>query len=177
VCDHGSVANHYEILYLPLNGLDDAFDCRFGLHWRQDVICGLECDGHGFQAVIALSSTLLPHGMEKKVLSVCLLLVELCKQCHSLVAEESRRVKCRQATLIWPPQSRSQVSSSVWFPPRVMASTRSKSRFSKINFRVLIIGRANAGKTSILQRVCDTTESPTIYRSVGGLREQVSDSA
>jgi hypothetical protein len=31
-------------------------------------------------------------------------------------------------------------------------------------FRVLIIGRANAGKTSILQRVCDTTKSPTIYR-------------
>jgi len=35
---------------------------------------------------------------------------------------------------------------------------------SDIKFRVLIIGRANAGKTSILQRVCDTTESPEIYR-------------
>ena len=34
----------------------------------------------------------------------------------------------------------------------------------KIKFRVLIIGRANAGKTTILQRVCDTTDSPTIYR-------------
>jgi GTPase SAR1 family protein len=34
---------------------------------------------------------------------------------------------------------------------------------SDIKFRVLIIGRANAGKTSILQRVCDTTESPEIY--------------
>jgi len=33
-----------------------------------------------------------------------------------------------------------------------------------IKFRVLIIGRANAGKTSILKRVCDTTESPIIYR-------------
>ena len=29
---------------------------------------------------------------------------------------------------------------------------------------MLVIGRANAGKTSILQRVCDTTESPAIYR-------------
>ncbi|KAH9052656.1 hypothetical protein EDB87DRAFT_1656412 [Lactarius vividus] len=27
-------------------------------------------------------------------------------------------------------------------------------------FRVLIVGRANAGKTTILQSVCDTTESP-----------------
>ena len=26
------------------------------------------------------------------------------------------------------------------------------------------MGKANAGKTSILQRVCDTTESPAIYR-------------
>ena len=33
-----------------------------------------------------------------------------------------------------------------------------------LRFRVLVIGRANAGKTSILQRVCDTTESPKIYR-------------
>ena len=34
---------------------------------------------------------------------------------------------------------------------------------SDIKFRVLIIGRANAGKTSILQRVCNTTENPEIY--------------
>jgi hypothetical protein len=33
-----------------------------------------------------------------------------------------------------------------------------------VKFRVLIAGRANAGKTSILQRVCDTTESPKVYR-------------
>jgi len=32
-----------------------------------------------------------------------------------------------------------------------------------VKFRVLIIGRANAGKTSILQRVCDTTDNPEIY--------------
>ena len=44
-----------------------------------------------------------------------------------------------------------------------------------INFRVLIIGRANAGKTSILQKVCDTTESPEVYRNVGlsGRRKRV----
>jgi GTPase SAR1 family protein len=34
---------------------------------------------------------------------------------------------------------------------------------SNVRFRVLIIGRANAGKTTILQRVCETTESPEIY--------------
>jgi hypothetical protein len=34
-------------------------------------------------------------------------------------------------------------------------------------FRVLIIGRANAGKTTILQRVCNTTEDPEIYNIRG----------
>ncbi|KAF8263080.1 hypothetical protein EI94DRAFT_1466012, partial [Lactarius quietus] len=31
-------------------------------------------------------------------------------------------------------------------------------------FQVLIVGRANAGKTTILQQVCETMESPIIYR-------------
>ena len=34
-------------------------------------------------------------------------------------------------------------------------------------FRVLIIGRANAGKTTILQRVCNTTEQPKIFNRNG----------
>jgi GTPase SAR1 family protein len=39
---------------------------------------------------------------------------------------------------------------------------------------VLVIGRANVGKTSILQRVYDTTESPTIYRrGKHGQKEEV----
>ena len=35
------------------------------------------------------------------------------------------------------------------------------------SFRVLIIGRANAGKTTILQKVCNTTEHPEIFDSKG----------
>jgi GTPase SAR1 family protein len=34
-------------------------------------------------------------------------------------------------------------------------------------FRVLIIGRRNAGKTTILQKVCDTTDNPEIYDTEG----------
>ncbi|KAG1733969.1 hypothetical protein EDB19DRAFT_1854778 [Suillus lakei] len=34
-------------------------------------------------------------------------------------------------------------------------------------FRVLIVGRANAGKTTILQKVCNTTEDPEIYDTKG----------
>jgi hypothetical protein len=45
-----------------------------------------------------------------------------------------------------------------------MDAIQTRRRFADLKFRVLVIGRANAGKTSILQRVCETTESPTIYR-------------
>ncbi|KAH9002663.1 hypothetical protein EDB86DRAFT_2800383 [Lactarius hatsudake] len=45
-----------------------------------------------------------------------------------------------------------------------MDSQQSPRRIPKIQFRVLIIGRANAGKTTILKRVCETTESPVVYR-------------
>jgi predicted GTPase len=34
-------------------------------------------------------------------------------------------------------------------------------------FRILIIGRANAGKSTILKRICDTTEEPEILDSKG----------
>jgi len=31
------------------------------------------------------------------------------------------------------------------------------------HFRILVIGRANAGKTTLLKRVCNTTDDPRIY--------------
>ncbi|KAF8808200.1 GTP-binding protein [Phlegmacium glaucopus] len=34
-------------------------------------------------------------------------------------------------------------------------------------FRVLVIGRSNAGKTTILQRVCNTTKQPEIFNTEG----------
>ena len=36
-------------------------------------------------------------------------------------------------------------------------------RATYTRFRILVIGRANAGKTTLLQRVCNTTEDPCIY--------------
>jgi GTPase SAR1 family protein len=55
-----------------------------------------------------------------------------------------------------------------------MSTKQTNPRIPNPLFRVLVIGRANAGKTTILQRVCDTTESPTIYRrGKHGGREEV----
>ncbi|KAH9053400.1 hypothetical protein EDB87DRAFT_1569278 [Lactarius vividus] len=45
-----------------------------------------------------------------------------------------------------------------------MNTQQPRRQIPEFQFRVLIIGRANAGKTSILQRICETTESPVIYR-------------
>jgi GTP-binding protein EngB required for normal cell division len=34
-------------------------------------------------------------------------------------------------------------------------------------FRILTIGRANAGKTTTLQRVCNTRDNPEVFNSAG----------
>ncbi|KAG1876034.1 era-like GTP-binding protein [Suillus tomentosus] len=43
----------------------------------------------------------------------------------------------------------------------------SKIREKIGRFRILVVGRANAGETTILQRVCNTRENPVIYNSAG----------
>ncbi|KAG1893498.1 uncharacterized protein F5891DRAFT_771438 [Suillus fuscotomentosus] len=43
----------------------------------------------------------------------------------------------------------------------------SKIREKIGRFRILVIGRANAGKTTILQRICNTQDKPKIYDSAG----------
>ena len=40
-----------------------------------------------------------------------------------------------------------------------------RERFGQ--FRILVIGRANAGKTTILKKICDSTEDPEIYDAEG----------
>ena len=43
-----------------------------------------------------------------------------------------------------------------------------QKQFNRIGrFRILVIGRSNAGKTTLLQRVCNTMELPEIYNSNG----------
>ena len=50
------------------------------------------------------------------------------------------------------------------YPRRSMSdSSPYDLRAKYTRFRILVIGRANAGKTTLLQRVCDTTEDPCIY--------------
>jgi GTPase SAR1 family protein len=67
-----------------------------------------------------------------------------------------------------------QVGTSSAVAP--MGTQQPRRRIPKVQFRVLIIGRANAGKTSILQRVCETTESPVVYqRKLGGKKKKTEE--
>lgn len=50
------------------------------------------------------------------------------------------------------------------YSPFLYSSLMGHMKRLDIKFRILIIGRANSGKTSILEKVCDTSESPKIYR-------------
>ncbi|KAG2150424.1 hypothetical protein DEU56DRAFT_908675 [Suillus clintonianus] len=50
-------------------------------------------------------------------------------------------------------------------PSTIMEPSSLRQKFER--FRILIIGRANAGKTTILQRVCRTRDNPEIYDSAG----------
>jgi ATPase subunit of ABC transporter with duplicated ATPase domains len=43
----------------------------------------------------------------------------------------------------------------------ILDSFETRQKYS--HFRILVIGRANAGKTTLLKRVCNTTEDPRIY--------------
>ena len=48
-------------------------------------------------------------------------------------------------------------------PQRSIMSDPYLLRARYTSFRILVISRANAGKTTLLQRVCNTTEDPCIY--------------
>src|SRR6267142_6103423 len=76
-----------------------------------------------------------------------------------------------------PPQDQQSPPQDQQSPLQDQQSPRqdqqSLPQVPNLQFRVLIIGRANAGKTSILQRVCDTTESPEIYKRGPEGRERV----
>jgi len=60
-------------------------------------------------------------------------------------------------------------------PPADLASTVStittdpKEAAKLTHFRILVIGRANAGKTTLLKRVCNTKEDP-VYSEVRYMR-------
>jgi GTPase SAR1 family protein len=48
-----------------------------------------------------------------------------------------------------------------------MEHTQQDTREKFGRFRILVVGRANAGKTTLLQRVCNTTEKPEIFDREG----------
>ena len=48
-------------------------------------------------------------------------------------------------------------------PAPAVTNEASELRAKYTRFRILVIGRANAGKTTLLKRVCNTIEEPSIF--------------
>jgi hypothetical protein len=78
-----------------------------------------------------------------------------CEKGHVICDSESPIIADEIATVLLPDSIA---------PIAPMDAKATHHKLPNIRFRVLVLGRANAGLTSILLRVCDTTESPTIYR-------------
>ncbi|KAG1888568.1 hypothetical protein F4604DRAFT_1889510 [Suillus subluteus] len=83
-----------------------------------------------------------------------------------------KSVEGSRMKLAWPsyPEGQSNLGDSegrcsLCYPSSIMDPSELRQIFKR--FRILIIGRANAGKTTILQRVCKTRENPEIYNSAG----------
>jgi GTPase SAR1 family protein len=60
-----------------------------------------------------------------------------------------------------PPADLAPTVSTITTDPEEAAKLRAKYT----HFRILVIGRANAGKTTLLKRVCNTNEDP-VYSKV-----------
>jgi signal recognition particle GTPase len=64
-------------------------------------------------------------------------------------------------------QSNIRIQSKQHVDPERQRRRAKNIRRRTSHFHILIIGRANAGKTTILQRVCNTTERPKIFNPQG----------
>ena len=77
------------------------------------------------------------------------------RQAEAVQAEEMRAAEAIRVEEIRPEALRADAS-------------RAEAIRKKVDhFRVLVIGRANAGKTTILQKVCNTSDKPEIFDSKG----------
>ncbi|KAI5999105.1 GTP-binding protein [Pisolithus albus] len=64
-------------------------------------------------------------------------------------------------------KSLTTVTSTSRLPYRLDPSKAQEHTNHIRRFRILVMGRTNAGKTTILQRVCNTTEQPEIFNGKG----------
>jgi len=101
-------------------------------------------------------------------LFVCnLFLIDMADQHPAQSAKKSRGF-LNHLKKVFRPGSSSQPSSQS-NTPRTELTTNpeevAKLRAKYTHFRILVIGRANAGKTTLLKRVCNTKEDP-VYNMV-----------
>jgi len=89
------------------------------------------------------------------------------------ISSRTNEERIHLAPDISPATNEEMIHLSPDIPPRTeerihLDPAQVKKHFDRIGrFRILVIGRSNAGKTTLLQRVCNTTELPEIFNAKG----------
>ncbi|KAI6102899.1 hypothetical protein F5141DRAFT_237570 [Pisolithus sp. B1] len=75
----------------------------------------------------------------------------------------------RDAASLVPGQIEATPQATTSSEPAYRLDSKMASEYMKHikHFRILVMGRANAGKTTILQRVCNSTDKPEIFDGKG----------
>ena len=88
-----------------------------------------------------------------------------------LTARRFRLLVCVVQYRVVPPSKRAN-NHQIVYPPALLITLTDTMEIKDIKekfgrFRILVIGRANAGKTTILKKICNSTENPEIYDDEG----------
>ena len=89
-------------------------------------------------------------------------LIDMADQRPPQTAKESKGFR-KALKKLFGRGSQSTPTAVVASPPDLKEAAKLRARYS--HFRILVIGRANAGKTTLLKRVCNTKEDP-VYSEV-----------
>ena len=81
------------------------------------------------------------------------------------MAAKKSRAFLKHLKKVFRPGSSNTVTPQVDLAPTTNPEEAAELRAKYTHFRILVIGRANAGKTTLLKRVCNTKEDP-VYNMV-----------
>jgi hypothetical protein len=133
----------------------------------QEADIEIQVEGRRSSPQLPLSSTVTPSQAPDQ--EGCQSNIEIEGTCSSPPLPLTKTLAPYQARNREMSQSNIKTQPGQYLDPERERIRAENIREFTCRFRVLIIGRANAGKTTILQRVCHTTEQPKIFNVRGSM--------